>query len=329
MNRSLFARLAVAVALLALLVFATASFQVRENEFAVLTAFGKPVRVVKEPGLYPRAPWPFQTVQRFDARLDFYEVRISEALTLDKRNVVVPVFVAWRIADPLRFLQAVGSAENARAKFDALVTSARNSVLAAHDFRQLVSTDGAALRIVAIEEEITRAVRAQAETIFGVAIEKVGVKRLSLPEANTEFVFRRMQAERQQFAAKFRAEGRQQADEIRAQTDAKKSTLVAEARRAAEEIRGKAEAEAAAIYAVAHGQDAEFYGFLRELEVLRQTVGANTTLILDTDSEPFRLLRSGDAPVAGSSRGDSPRAWAAGTPPSTAGGEDAAATDTP
>lgn len=297
MKSPLFARLTVGLLLLVLLGAATATFQVRENEFAVLTAFGKPVRVVKEPGLYPRLPWPFQSVQRFDARLDFYEVRISEALTLDKRNVVVPVFIAWRVADPLRFLQAVGSAENARAKFDALVTSARNSVLAGHEFRQLVSTDGTTLRIVAMEEEITRLVRAQAETLFGVAIEKVGVKRLSLPEANTEFVFRRMQAERQQFAAKFRAEGRQQADEIRAQTDAKKSTLVAEARREAEEIRGRAEAEAARIYADAHGQDPEFYAFYRELQVLRQTVGNNTTLILDTDSEPFRLLKERPAPV--------------------------------
>ncbi len=296
MKNPLFVRLTLGLLLLGLLVFSTSTFQVRENESAVLTAFGKPVRVIKEPGLYPRLPWPFQSVQRFDARLDFYEARISEALTLDKRNVIVPVFIAWRIADPLRFLQAVGSAENARARFDALVTSARNSVLASYEFRQLVTTDGSQLRLVAMEEEITRIVREQADALFGVAVERVGVKRLSLPEANTEFVFRRMRAEREQFAAKFRAEGRQQADELRAQTDAKKSTLVAEARREAEEIRGRAEAEAAAIYAKAHGEDPEFYAFLRELQVLKQTVGNNTTIVLDTDSEPFRLLKE-KAPV--------------------------------
>ncbi len=297
MNAPIFVRFAVGSLLLALLVFATTSFQVRENESAVLTAFGKPVRVIQAPGLYARLPWPFQAVQRFDARLDFYEVRISEALTRDKRNVVVPVFVAWRVDDPLRFLQAVGSAENARAKFEALVTSARNSVLASHDFRQLVSTDGETLRIVAMEEQITGLVRAQAEAMFGVRIERVGVKRLSLPEANTEFVFRRMQAERQQFAARYRAEGRQQAEEMRAQTDARKATLVAEARREAEEIRGRSEAEAAAIYAAAHGQDGEFYRFLRELEVLKQTVGDNTTIILDTDSVPFHLLKERTPPI--------------------------------
>jgi membrane protease subunit HflC len=296
MKNPLFVRLTLGLLLLGLLVFSTSTFQVRENESAVLTAFGKPVRVIKEPGLYARLPWPFQSVQRFDARLDFYEARISEALTLDKRNVIVPVFIAWRIADPLRFLQAVGSAENARARFDALVTSARNSVLASYEFRQLVTTDGTQLRLVAMEEEITRIVREQADALFGVAVERVGVKRLSLPEANTEFVFRRMRAEREQFAAKFRAEGRQQADELRAQTDAKKSTLVAEARREAEEIRGRAEAEAAAIYARAHGEDPEFYAFLRELQVLKQTVGNNTTIVLDTDSEPFRLLKE-NAPV--------------------------------
>jgi membrane protease subunit HflC len=291
MKNPIVVRALIAVLLLAVLGFSTATFQVRENEQAVLTAFGKPVRVIKSPGLYARLPWPFQSVQRFDARLDFYEARISEALTLDKRNVIVPIFVAWRVADPLRFLRAVGSAENARVKFDALVTSARNAVLASHEFRQLVTTDGAQLRLVAMEDEITKIVRGQAEEMFGVTVEKVGIKRLALPEANTEFVFRRMQAERQQFAAKFRAEGRQQADEIRAQTDAKKAMLVAEARRESEELRGQAEAEAAAIYAAAHGKDPEFYAFHRELQVLKQTVGNNTTIILDTDSEPFRLLK--------------------------------------
>jgi len=297
MKNPLFARLAVGLLLLGLLVAATATYQVRENEFAVLTAFGKPVRVVRAPGLYARLPWPFQSVQRFDTRLDFYEARISEALTLDKRNIIVPVFIAWRIDDPLRFLKAVGSAENARARFDALVTSARNSVLASYEFRQLVTSDGTALRLVAMEDEITKIVREQAGQLFGVVVEKVGVKRLSLPEANTEFVFRRMRAEREQFAAKFRAEGRQQADELRAQTEAKKSTVVAEARREAEEIRGRAEAESAAIYAKAHGEDPEFYAFLRELQVLKQTVGNNTTIVLDTDSEPFRLLKEKPLPL--------------------------------
>ena len=281
----------VGLLLVALLAFATATFQVRENELAVLTAFGKPVRVVREPGLYVRAPWPFQTVHRFDARLDFYEVRISEALTLDKRNVVVPVFIAWRVADPLRFLQAVGSAENARAKFDALVTT-RATPFSPRTTPARCSTDGARSRSSRWRRRSRGLVRRSGRAgLFGVTVEKVGVKRLSLPEANTEFVFRRMQAERAQFAAKYRAEGRQQAEEIRAQTDAKKATLLAEARREAEEIRGKAEAEAARIYADAHGQDPEFYGFLRELQVLKQTVGNNTTIVLDTDSEPFRLLK--------------------------------------
>lgn len=271
--------------------FATLSFQVSESEHAVLTRFGNPIRVVTKAGLYGRAPWPFESVQRFDARLDFYEIRLSEALTSDKRNVIIPVYVAWRISDPLKFLQSVGDAENARRKFDALVTSARNAVLGNYEFRQLVTTDSAQLRIPEMEGKITELVRAQAQETFGVAIEQVGMKRLSLPEANTEFVFRRMRAERAQFAARYRAEGKQQADELRAQTDAERSGIVADARKYAEETRGTAEAEAARIYSEAHGKDPEFYSFLRELEVLRQVVGKNTTLVLDTDSQPFRQLK--------------------------------------
>jgi membrane protease subunit HflC len=206
--------------------------------------------------------------------------------------VIIPVYAAWRINDPLKFLQSLGSAENARNKLDGLLTSARNTVLGGYDFNQLVSTNRDEVKIPEIENAITEMVAQQAKESFGIAIEQVGIKRLTLPEANTEFVFERMRAERAQFAAQYRAEGQQQADQVRAKTDADKIGILAEARKYAEETRGKAEADAARIYAAADDKDPSLYKFLRELDALKQITATNTTIVLDAGTPPFDLLRA-------------------------------------
>ena len=98
-------RLLIALVVTAFLGFAMCSFQVASNESAVLTRFGSPVRTLTSAGLFVKYPWPIDSVTRFDRRLRFYDTRVSEALTHDKRNVILPVFIAWRIEDPLKFLQ--------------------------------------------------------------------------------------------------------------------------------------------------------------------------------------------------------------------------------
>ncbi|MBL9201682.1 MAG: protease modulator HflC [Opitutaceae bacterium] len=287
----LLTRALIAAVVVTILGFAMFSFQVASNESAVLTRFGSPVRTLTEPGLYFKWPWPVDTVNRFDARLAFYDTRLSEALTQDKRNVILPVFVAWRVADPLKFLQALGTPAAAPTKLDSLATSARNALLGRYDFAELVSTDPAKLKLAEFEARLGEAIRPQALAAFGIAIEQVGLKRIALPEANTLYVFERMKAERGQYAAKFRAEGRREAEELRSKTDAERTVLLAEAQKFAEETRGKGEAEAAKIYAEAHAQDPKFYTFLRELETLRKVARENTTLILDTDTAPFNQLK--------------------------------------
>jgi membrane protease subunit HflC len=288
-------RALIAIIVVAILGFAMFSFQVASNESAVLTRFGSPVRTLPEPGLYFKWPWPVDTVNRFDTRLAFYDTRLSEALTQDKRNVILPVFVAWRVADPLKFLQALGTPAAAPTKLDSLATSARNALLGRYDFQELVSTDPAKLKLVELEQRLMESIRPQALSAFGIAIEQVGLKRIALPEANTLYVFERMKAERGQYAARYRAEGRREAEELRAKTDAERTVLLAEAQKFAEETRGKAEAEAAKIYSDAHTQDPQFYKFLRELETLRKVTRENTTLILDTDTAPFNQLKPAES----------------------------------
>jgi membrane protease subunit HflC len=284
-------RILIAAIVVTVLGCAMFSFQVASNESAVLTRFGSPVRTLNDPGLYFKWPWPVDTVHRYDQRLAFYDTRISEALTQDKRNVILPVLLAWRVADPLKFLQSLGTLAAAPTKLDSLATSARNALLGRYDFQELVSTDPAKLKLAELEQRLAETIRPQALAAFGIAIEQVGLKRIALPEANTLYVCERMKAERGQYAAKFRAEGRREAEELRAKTDAERTVLLAEAQKFAEETRGQAEADAARIYAEAHAQDPKFYTFLRELETLRKVTRENTTLILDTDTAPFNQLK--------------------------------------
>src|SRR5690554_6007847 len=91
----------------AVLLISTLTFQVQQYENAILILLGKPVRVIQEPGLYFRYPWPLSSVERLDKRLDVFEIRTSETLTKDKRNVVLPFFVAWKIENPLRYLESI------------------------------------------------------------------------------------------------------------------------------------------------------------------------------------------------------------------------------
>jgi membrane protease subunit HflC len=185
MKPQMLIRFIVSVLVLLVLFSFMIGFQVRQNEQVVLTRFGSPTRVIHKPGLYAKWPWPIEKVNRFDARLNFYEIRLSEALTKDKRNVIVPVFVAWRIVDPQRFLEAIGSTENAKAKLDSLVSSAKNTVLGNYDFGQLVSVKPEDVKLPEIEEKIAGLTSGQARNSFGVAIEQVGIERVTLPEVNT------------------------------------------------------------------------------------------------------------------------------------------------
>lgn len=287
----MFFRLLVAAVVAVVLGFVMFSFQVRQDRSAVVTRLGRPVRVIAEPGLYFKWPWPVEAVRLFDKRLSFFESRPSEALTRDKRNVIVFVYAAWQIADPLLFLQSVGGEENARQKLDGLVSGAKNTVLGQYDFLNLASTNRAEVKIDEIEKRLTDVVAERAASAFGVAVRQVGICRLGLPESNTRFVFERMVAERTQIAEYYRSIGAKEADDIRVRTDSEATQLIAEAERAAAETTAKAEAEAARLVADAYRRDPELYGFLRRLESLRKVGDVNTTLILDTSTPPFDALK--------------------------------------
>lgn len=276
-------------------------FILSETQTAIVLRFGKPVRIEQTSGFYLRWPSPVEKVVLVDRRLHHADIRLSETLTKDQRNVIVPLFFTWRVADALKFHTAVQDVENARNKLDALVTSARNSVLGRHVFADLVAGEAGGSPLTGLEKEILELAAGDARDQLGMDLLSTGITQIQLPEANTASVFRRMRAERKREATQYRAEGRAEATSMKAETDKEATGLIAEAKRQAEVIRGKAEAEASSIYAGAHGKDPEFYRFLREMQSLRAIADKNTTVILDTGIAPFQWLKStesGPPPLA-------------------------------
>lgn len=285
-------RIATILAVGLTVVVSTCAFIISETEYAIVVRFGKPVRTLTSPGIFAKMPAPLDRVIRLDRRLQHADIRLSETLTMDQRNVIVPMFFTWRISEPLRFHTSVKDSPTANAKLDAVITSARNSVLGRHNFEDLVGSEGDSTSLISIEEEILALAAPSAEKDLGIQLIFCGITSIQLPEANTESVFRRMRAERQREATRFRAEGRAKADEMKAEADRESTFIISKARSEAEIIRGKSEATAAATYANAHAADPDFYRFLRELQSLRTVVDKNTTLVLDTSVAPLHWLKS-------------------------------------
>jgi len=291
-RKSIALRLGVILLVVAAVLASVCGFVVSETEQGIVLRFGKPARILTAPGYYFRWPAPVERVVRVDRRLQHADIRLSETLTQDRRNVIVPVFFVWRVSDPLRFHTSVQDVANATPKLDALVTSARNSVLGRHSFADLVSDGRNGASLPAIEQEMLSMANRDAADQLGIELMSVGISRILLPEANTQSVFLRMRAERKREATQYRAEGRAQATGMKAETDKETSRLLADAKRQAEEIRGQGEAEAASIYAKAHAQDPDFYRFLREMQSLRTIIDRNTTIVLDTSVAPLQWLKA-------------------------------------
>ena len=282
------------VGLVILLIFGSISFlfQVRESEVAFLTTFGKADEAVIKPGLRFKLPWPIQKVHRFDARVHNFEGKFEEAMTLDQRNVLVLVYVGWRITEPQKFNRSFpGGVDDAKRNLESLVRSAKNAAVGTHNFSDFINTDPAKLKFDEIEKEILLQVAGTAKEKFGLDVKSLGIKRLGFPESVTQKVFERMKEERQRLVKQFEGEGDRDATKIRSSAERERSEKLADAEAAATRSRGEAEKEAAKAYKTLE-QNKELAVFLQKLASMEAIAKERTTLILDQNSSPFDLLRS-------------------------------------
>lgn len=269
----------------------TCTFQLRENEAAIVTRFGDPRPPITAAGLHFKWPAPIDSLARIDLRLHVLDPEPAEYLTRDKKNVIVDAFLVWRPADALRYLTSVSGVEGAEARLTDLLRSAVGDVLSANDFASLVSHEEQESTLGTVNDAVTAQAAQRALEDFGIEVAAVRVKRLSFPLQNKAAVFSRMAAERTAIATRYRAEGQERYDNIISDADRMQAEILAEARRRASEIRGSADAEAARIYAEAHAKNPELYAFLRALEVLETAVDGDATLVLPADHELLQVLR--------------------------------------
>jgi len=259
-------------------------FTVDETRQVVILQFGEPVRIIKTPGLYFKLPAPLQVAQRFDDRLLEYDVPPEEILSKDKKSLIVDNYVRWRIIDPLLFLQTVQTEPIAKTRIDDIVYSELRRELGTHNMSEIITES----REI-IMEKVTRE-SAIATKPYGIEVVDVRLKRVDLPQNNEQSIYRRMQAERIRQANKFRSEGEEESQKIKASTDKDKTIILATAYKEAEEVKGEGEAKAVDIYARAFSKDPDFYEFYRTLETYKIILDKKTTLVLPTNSKLFDIL---------------------------------------
>ncbi|GAB4577316.1 MAG: protease modulator HflC [Anaerolineales bacterium] len=285
----LFRTLFLGVLALGFLAVSLVFFQVDATEYAIVTQFGQPVRVITTPGLYTKLPDPFQSVVRINNQLHAYNLPQTEFLTADKKNIVLEAYATWEVTDALTFLKTVGDPVGAETRLADIVASELGVGLGQVELSELVTVDATQLKLPETLAAVTQGA-ASRTTQYGFTVTDVRLKQLTFPQANLTSVFQRMKAEREAIARQFRSEGTEEAAKIRGTANTQKAQILADANQQAAEIRGQADAEAIAIYAAAFGQDPEFYRFLRTLQSYETFLNGNTTLILPSDSELLQYL---------------------------------------
>ena len=272
----------------AILVFLglTSIFIVDETEQVVVLQFGKPVRIITEPGLHIKVPFPIQEKNVFDNRLLEYDSPPEEILSKDKKSLIVDNYVRWQIVDPLQFLKTVQAIPTALSRMDDIVYSELRRELGTHDMVEIITENREELM-----EKVTVASN-KATLDYGIEVVDVRIRRVDLPSQNEESIYARMDAERKRQANKFRSEGEEEAQKIRATTDRDKTIILADAYKQAERIRGEGDAKAVEVYADAYSADPKFYEFVRTLDAYKKIIDDKTMLVLPSDSRLFKLLLS-------------------------------------
>jgi len=298
---------------IAVILFAvyTAAYIVDETEQVVITQFGEAIGDAKtEPGLYFKIPM-IQHVNRFPKTLLEWDGDPGQVPTLDKTFIYVDTFGRWKIVDPLKFFETVSNETGALGRLDDILDAAVRNFITSFPLIETVrmtnrQLDKSEEGVDVVEEispmgevnlgrrQIIKGVLEQAQPKleeFGIHLVDVKIKRLNYVEEVQRTVYARMIAERKQIAEKFRSEGQGEARKIEGNREKDLKEITSEAYRTAQEIKGKADAESTRIYAAAYSKDPEFYSFLNTLDIYRQSMDKDSSLVLSTDSDFLKYFK--------------------------------------
>ena len=300
----------------AVFILTSALYAVSEIEQVIITQFGRPVgAAVTTAGLKLKVPF-IQEVNRIDKRILEWDGSPTDMPTEDKLYISVDLFARWRIKDPLQYFLRLRDERSAQSRLDDILGSETRNAVAKHQLIEIIRTtkDRLPLRdasladannvvgaLVPIEkgrkqvEEELFAAASQKVQVFGIELMDIRFKRINYNESVRPKIYDRMISERRQIAERFRSEGNGEAARIVGNRERDLNKVQSEAYRSVEGIRGEADARATEIYARAYNQSPEavqFYEFTRTMDTYKAVIATNTTLVLSTDSELFKFLKS-------------------------------------
>ncbi|MFG1424404.1 protease modulator HflC [Roseixanthobacter liquoris] len=299
------------IAVVVLIGLYSSAFIVNQTQQALVLRLGDPLTPITTPGLHWKIPF-IDSVVYLDKRILDLENPSQEVIASDQKRLVVDAFARYRISNPLRFYQAVGSIEAANSRLATILNSSLRRVLGESTFTSVVRDEREGL-MRRIAEQVNREA-----SNFGIVVVDVRIRRADLPEANSQAVFQRMQTERQREAAEIRAQGAEAAQRLRSRAEREATIVVAEATSRGEQLRGQGDAERNAIFADAFGRDPDFFAFYRSMQAYEASLKpGDTRLLISPDSTFFRYFAdpfgNGGKPVPSASV-PTPAAGAASVP---------------
>jgi len=284
---------------------------VSETDQVIITQFGEPIgQAITNPGLHIKAPF-IQKANHFEKRWLEWDGDANQIPTKDKKYIWVDTYARWRISDPLVFFQRVRDERGAQSRIDDIIDGETRNAIANFDLIEIVRSSNrefekteeteildlasALVKIQTGRERIAQIILEKSSHTtpeIGVELKDVKIKRINYVEEVERKQFDRMISERQRIASKYRSEGDGKSAEIRGQKEKELLKIQSEAYRTAQEVKGKADAQATSIYADAYNRDPEFYQFMKTLEVYRNIMDKETWLLLSTDAEFLKYLKS-------------------------------------
>ena len=274
-----------------LILFLSSIVITKPGEYKVIKQFGKIIRVEENDGTSYGVSFKIPFVQSettISSKITLSDLPASDVMTSDKKSMISDCFVLWRIEDPVKFIQKLsGSVQNAESRISSNVYNALKNVISSLTQEEVISgRDGE------LAEILTASLGSNLEA-YGIKIEKIETKMLDLPDENKEAVYNRMISERNNIAASYIAQGEQQAQEIKNDTNEQVTVLLAQAQKEADTIVAEGEAEYMRILSDAYNDrdKAEFYSFVRQLDAVKATLkNGNNTIVLDKDSPIAELF---------------------------------------
>ena len=279
------------VALIAFSILMSSFVVTKPGEFRVIKQFGRVVRVEENDGSSYGLSWKIPFIQSetvISSKMRLSDLPASDVMTSDKKSMISDCFVLWKIEDPMKFIQKLsGSVQNAESRISSNVYNALKNVISSLTQEEVISGRDGELAAI-----LTERLGTNLES-YGIKVEKIETKMLDLPDENKDAVYSRMISERNNIAASYTAQGEQQAQEIKNDTNEKVTILLAQAEKKAATLVAEGEAEYMRILSEAYNDEskADFYSFVRQLDAVKTTLkNGENTIVLDKDSPIAELF---------------------------------------